>query len=208
MTATRKGLNLMKLNLTPLFYRAAGTTLPLLTIALAGCHKHPPEQPHFPQQQFTPYDQQALLEQMAQAQQGINPGENWKTRLLAIFAGAVIGALVGAFFSKRARAFRYWLIGCALLLLCVFGVFFGNDLAAFSCSGLLAGATTYALLSWGEEAGGEGFEPIFGEARPATRNEVIGGGHVIGTNSGARPAGRIHIPLGSIVEPKHLGGSP
>lgn len=189
----------MRKKLASIVNAGAGVILPLLALGtLAGCHKHPAEPPPRIPQQFNPYDQQAMLAQMAQ--EATNPGENWKTRIFAVFLGAIIGALVGAFFSKRAQPIRYWLAAATVVVLCVYGMFVNDGFALFG-SAALSGMVTYVLLSLGQATGDQGFEPIFGNARPATREEIAAAGHALAyeqnTNTSTRD--KPGIPLGKLV---------
>jgi hypothetical protein len=182
-----------------LFHRGIAVTVFFVILgALAACHKHPSAP-----QQFTPFDQQALMDQMAQ---GTNPGTDWKIRILCILGGAVFGGLCGAFFSDRARAFRKWLLLGVAALAVVFGIFVSNTFA-FLASALAAGVATYIALRIleGTDSSGGGFEPIFGNARPATRAELVAAGHMAAFDS--RPSEPGAIPLGYLVETSQPGGS-
>jgi hypothetical protein len=182
----------MNTKFSPSIRRGIALVIPLLLICmLAACHHHP----------ATP-DQQALMDQMAQ--QGMDTGETWKTRFLAILLGTVVGALVGAFFSQRARPIRFWLAAASIVVLCVYCMFVNDGLALFG-SAALSGAITYVLLSLGQPKGSGGFEPIFGDARPATRGELVAARHMPAPDGRAAVSGA--IPLGYLVETTPPGGS-
>lgn len=169
----------MKKNLAALPYRAAAFLTPLLFL---------PAVAHPQAYGYPGYVSSAPSE----------PGIPWRMRILSLLAGALLGGLIGAFFSDRARRFRGWIvlgIGAVLVL----GGIVLSSATAFLIAAVASGVTVY--LFWRLPDAGGGFDPIYGNARPATREEIAAAGflalHDPSTNTVTRPPPG--IPLGTAL---------
>jgi hypothetical protein len=171
---------------------------PLFCLVLAACHKLGVGGSG-DQQQFPSDDSQAaMMAQLADVQAAMHPATNWWVRILCILAGAIVGALIGAFFSKRARMFRAYIVLALVVLLLIYGIY-ASDISAFVSSGIAGGVIAYTILSILTDSEIPE-EPPFGNARPANRLEVTRAGHI---GSTARDSGKKSsaIPLGFFLEP-------
>lgn len=175
----------MKNKLASLAYIAAGTVLPLLSLpplAYPQAYAYPGYVPPTPE---SPYGA---------------PGIPWKMRILSLLMGAAFGGLVGAFFSDKARKFRLWVV-LAILGLMVLGGIVLSDTTAFLSGAVVSAATVWWLWRLPRQDAGYGFLPIWGDARPATRDEIAAAGYVAAHNPSTNtftPA-RPGIPLGTFI---------
>ena len=192
----------MRNKLTSLLNYAAGMSLPL--IAIAG---HRPHQPALPAPSDLPVtgispmfappstapDGDSLSAMVLSALANID----WKMRVIYLLAGIILGGLVGAFFSDRLRRFRRLLVLAAMTLALVVCVLANNPLA-FGVGATVAGYAAFWLL---RDRSNFGFEPIFGNARPAMRDEIAAAGHMLAFDAASNSyVGEVGIPLGVLVE--------
>lgn len=177
----------MTKKLASMLYRAAGVSLTLLPVLAFASHSQPAAEP------ITQPDVSAAFAQMA-GHDALATG--WAMRVLYLLAGIVVGGLAGAFFSHRLQRFRRRLI-FAMVVLTLFASVFINDLLAFCVGTAVAGLAAYWLL----RAKPSGFDPIFGNARPATRNDIAQAGHMAAFDPASQSyKGGNGIPLGNFVE--------
>jgi hypothetical protein len=101
----------------------------------------------------------------------INPFE----RVLCFLAGAALGALIGAFFSDR---FRRWRKLIALVLFTIIGAFVSlvHNGLAFGVGFISTAVIVYRLLKDNSLQNID--NAIFGDAHPATYDELSAAGHV------------------------------
>jgi len=192
----------MRKKLTSLLNYAVGMSLPLIAMAA-----HRPRQPALPAQPDLPAtgispmfappstapDGDSLSALVLSALANID----WKMRALSLFAGIILGGLVGAFFSDRLRRFRRLLVLAAMTLALVVCVLANNPLA-FGVGAAVAGYAAFWLL---RDRSNFGFEPIFGNARPAARDEIAAAGHMLAFDAASNSyVGEIGIPLGTLIE--------
>jgi hypothetical protein len=175
----------------------AALTLPLFALAAAASHRphHGFVAPEAPAIE-APADASATLAQAA-AQQVTHAGFDWKTRLLYLLAGILLGVLAGAFMSDRFRRFRR-LLGMAIIALALVGVIFIHDYLAFGVGFTVAAVTVFRLL---RDTFTSGFDAIFGNAHAATRADITAAGQMLAFDPATGTAsGKPGIPLGSLVE--------
>ena len=196
----------MPRKLTSLLRCTAGIVLPLLAAATAHRQHHFPAPAPQPDPETTDIaaalaqiqpqdtDTHGVLSAIAQMLGGID----WRVRLLYLLGGAILGGLVGAFFSHRLRRFRRLLGLSIIALLLIAGVLIDNFLA-FGIGAAVAGGLAFWLLRIIPAAGD--FEAIFGNARPALRDEIAAAGHMLAFDAASNSyVGKVGIPLGSLLE--------
>jgi hypothetical protein len=192
----------MRKKLTHLFNYAAAMSFPL--IAMAGHRPHPPALPAQPDLPAT--DISAMLAPSSTPPVGDSlsalllsmlANTDWKMRALYLFAGIILGGLVGAFFSDRLRRFRRLLVLAAMTLALIVCVLANNPLA-FGVGAAVAGYAAFWLL---RDRSNFGFEPIFGNAHPANRSEIAAAGHMLAFDAASNSyVGEVGIPLGTLIE--------
>jgi hypothetical protein len=192
----------MRSRLTSLLNYAAGMSFPL--IAVAGHRPHPPALPAQPDLPATdisamlaPSSTPAVGDSLSALVLSMLANIDWKMRVIYLLAGIILGGLVGAFFSDRLRRFRRLLVLAAMTLALVVCVLANNPLA-FGVGATVAGYAAFWLLrnrTYSE------FEPIFGNARPAARDEIAAAGHMLAFDAASNSyVGEVGIPLGILVE--------
>ena len=194
----------MRNKLTHLFNYAAGMGLPLIALA-AGHRQHQPSAAPVqtdPQTtdisaMFAPPSTPPVGDSLSALVLAMFANIDWKMRALSLFAGIILGGLVGAFFSDRLRRFRRLLVLAAMTLALVVCVLANNPLA-FGVGATVAGYAAFWLL---RDRSNFGFEPIFGNARPAARDEIAAAGHMLAFDAASNSyVGEVGIPLGILVE--------
>jgi hypothetical protein len=194
----------MRKKLTSLLNYAAGMSLPLIAVA-AGHRPHqpsaPPAQPDLPatdiSAMFAPPSTPAVGDSLSALVLSMLANIDWKMRALYLFAGIILGGLIGAFFSDRLRRFRRLLVLAAMALALVVCVL-ANDPLAFGVGATVAGYAAFWLL---RDRSNFGFEPIFGNARPAARDEIAAAGHMLAFDATSNSyVGETGIPLGTLIE--------
>lgn len=167
----------MKTKLASWSYGAAALLLPLLFLP----HAAYPQAYGYPDVQSSPA-----------------PGIPWKMRILSLLMGALLGGLIGAFFSDKARRFRGWIVLGIGAVFLTGGIVLSNT-TAFLIAAVASGIMVY--LVWRLPTASGGFDPIYGNARPATREEIAAAGflafHDPSTNTVIRPPAG--IPLGTAL---------
>lgn len=194
----------MRKKLLSLFRYAAGVSFPFVAMAAGHRPHHPATLPSAPDQAT---DMAALLAQSDPAPHGTSLSDlvlamfantDWTVRAIYLFAGMIVGGLIGAFFSHRMRRFRR-LLALAVLALALITCVLVNDPLAFGVGSAGAGFAAFWLLRIIPST--EGFEAIFGNARPAARSEIAMAGHMLAFDAASNSYnGKPGIPLGTLVE--------